>query len=323
MTDSRVTISNHMLCWQPGWRCSTVTIDPPNLAANTDYRVRIAAGAFEDLSGNRNAYINDARWSFTTAAGRDTTAPTVNAYLPLDGANAAPINRDLVLTFSEPVRIGSGKIVLRPASGDGNAGSDITIDVVTDRNRVGVSGRNVYINPDALFRHPTPASIPFFRNPTPRTTCGLTPAPSRTWRATTTPASATPSPGTFTTAATAPADTTAPTFRSAAVNGASLAITFSENLAEAASLANPAFTVKKTPAGGSERRVALSGSPSINGEVVTLTLATAVSATDTDVKVSYTRPSTGSNNRLKDWGDNEVASFAGQAVNTGRSCRRR
>ena len=319
VTDSRVTISHHMLCWQPGWRCSTVTIDPPdNLAADTAYRVRIAAGAFEDLSGNRNAYINDPRWSFTTAAGTDTTAPTVSTYLPLDGATAAPTNRELILTFSEPVRIGSGNIVIRPASGDGIAGSDITIDVVKDSHRVGVSGRRVSINPRFLFRRPnSDFAVPL---PQPDTAyhvridagafedlagndyAGI--ADAATWN--------------FTTAAAPPADTTAPTFRSAAVKGASLAITFSEDLAEASSLANSAFTVRKTPAGGSEQGVTLSGSPSINGEVVTLTLATAVSTTDTGVKVSYTRPSAGSDNRLKDTADNEVATFAGRAVDTGR-----
>ena len=51
------------------------------------------------------------------------------------------------------------------------------------------------------------------------------------------------------------ADTTAPAFASAAANGASLVITFDEDLAAAASLANSAFTVKKTASGGSEATV--------------------------------------------------------------------
>ena len=49
-------------------------------------------------------------------------------------------------------------------------------------------------------------------------------------------------------------DTTAPRVSSATVNGASLVITFNENLAAAASLANGAFTVKKTPSGAARRR---------------------------------------------------------------------
>ena len=110
------------------------------------------------------------------------------------------------------------------------------------------------------------------------------------------------------------ADTTAPTVSSAAVDGASLTIAFDENLAAAANLANSAFEVKKTPASGSEQTVTLSGSPSISGDTVTLTLATAAAHGDTDVKVSYTKPASGSDNTLEDAAGNEVASFTDQAV---------
>ena len=115
-------------------------------------------------------------------------------------------------------------------------------------------------------------------------------------------------------AAMAQDDTTAPTFQSATVNGTALVITFNEPLAAAASLANTSFTVKKTPAGGTEEPVSLSGSPSISGATVTLTLSSAVSDTDTGVKVSYTQPVTGTDNRLKDGTGNEVATFTDQVV---------
>ena len=109
-------------------------------------------------------------------------------------------------------------------------------------------------------------------------------------------------------------DTTAPTVNSAAVNGTALTITFNESLAAAANLANGAFEVKKTPQGGDEETVMLSGSPSISGATVTLTLGSTVLSTDTDVKVGYTKPTTGSNNKLKDSSDNEVADFSNQQV---------
>ena len=109
-------------------------------------------------------------------------------------------------------------------------------------------------------------------------------------------------------------DTTAPTADSATVNGASLVIAFDEALAAAANLAMGAFAMKKTPSGGSEATVALTGSPTINGAAVTLTLATAVVSTDADVKVSYVRPATGTDNRLKDANGNEVADFTDLAV---------
>ena len=118
-------------------------------------------------------------------------------------------------------------------------------------------------------------------------------------------------------------DTTAPAFESAAANGTSLVITFDEDLAAAASLATSAFTVKKTPSGGVEAAVALSTTiaPVISGKTVTLILATALVSTDTAVKVSYTQPATGTNNKLVDAASNATATFTDQPVtnNTGAS----
>ena len=105
-------------------------------------------------------------------------------------------------------------------------------------------------------------------------------------------------------------DNTAPTAVSATANGTSLVITFSEDLAAAASLDNGAFTVERTPSGGTEETVTLSATidPVISGNTVTVTLATASLSTDTNVKVSYTRPTMGSANKLADAAGNETAS---------------
>ena len=98
------------------------------------------------------------------------------------------------------------------------------------------------------------------------------------------------------------------------MTGATLTLTFSEALGAAASLANSAFTVKKTPQGGAEQTVSLSGSPAISGGTVTLTLASAVLDTDTGVRVSYEKPASGANNRLIDVAGNEAASFRDEPV---------
>ena len=110
-------------------------------------------------------------------------------------------------------------------------------------------------------------------------------------------------------------DAVAPSVASASVNGNALTVTFDEDLA-AASLANGAFAVKKTPSGGTEAAVGLSTTtgPAISGKTVTLTLASAVMAGDTAIKVSYTMPTSGSANRLADAAGNEVGSFSGRAV---------
>ena len=110
-------------------------------------------------------------------------------------------------------------------------------------------------------------------------------------------------------------DQTAPTVASAYVAGTALTLTFTEDLAAAASLANSAFTVKKTPSGATEATVALSATaPVISGKTVTLTLATALVSTDGSVKVSYTKPTSGSNNKLVDAAANETGTFTDQTV---------
>ena len=107
-------------------------------------------------------------------------------------------------------------------------------------------------------------------------------------------------------------DTMKPEFSEASVNGATLVITFSEALNTTAP-ANAAFTVKKTPSGGSETTLAKTGTPSISGRTVTLTLdsASSVTATDKDVKVAYTKPAT---NPIKDLTGKEADAFGDQDV---------
>jgi len=104
----------------------------------------------------------------------------------------------------------------------------------------------------------------------------------------------------------------APTLLFATVNATTMRLEFSEDL----NTTPPAlgqFTGKKTPDGGSETDLAFTGTPSISGSTVTLTLATASSvvATDTDVKVSYTKPDS---NPLKDLGNKEVEGFTDKPV---------
>ena len=113
-------------------------------------------------------------------------------------------------------------------------------------------------------------------------------------------------------------DTVAPTVVSASAAGASLVITFSEDLGASASLPNSAFTVKRTPQGGGEETVALSATaaPVVSGREVTLTLASAIVSTDAAIRVSYAVPDSGSG-RLADRFGNGVAGFADRAVTHG------
>ena len=116
---------------------------------------------------------------------------------------------------------------------------------------------------------------------------------------------------------TPPVDNTAPSVSSAATDGATLVITFNEDLAAAPNLANGAFTVGRRAHDDSVSSfdsVSLTGSPVIAGRTVTLTLANAPLPSD-DVRVVYGKPITDNDNRLEDASDNEVAGFTQSVTN--------
>ena len=122
-----------------------------------------------------------------------------------------------------------------------------------------------------------------------------------------------------------PPDTTPPRLTAATVDGEALKLFFNESLSSKfAWVLREHFTVKKTPLGGSEQNVAQRGSWVFvaGGRTVLLWLANAVRSTDTDVKVSYTRPTSAYRDRLRDEAGNEVASFTDAPVTSvGRAPR--
>ena len=102
-----------------------------------------------------------------------------------------------------------------------------------------------------------------------------------------------------------PKDANPPTvFARRTVDGTTLTITFNENLDTGSVPAPGDFNVT---VGGARRNVA-SGGVAIDGAMVTLTLASAVTSTDT-VTLAYTQPSA---NPLQDAAGNAVADFTGQ-----------
>ena len=102
-------------------------------------------------------------------------------------------------------------------------------------------------------------------------------------------------------------DITAPTVAGASVNGATLTITFSEDLDTTAAPPTGNFTV-----GGTDQTTRVTAVAFKTGDAtqVELTLSPAVARGDTGITVSYGRGA----NPLKDVDDNEVASFTGHAV---------
>jgi len=106
-------------------------------------------------------------------------------------------------------------------------------------------------------------------------------------------------------------DGRAPALYGVSVSGTTVALAFNEDLDVDSVPPTGAFTVRRTPQGGSEETVSLSGTPVIAGGAALLTLASPVLETDTDVKVSYAVPAA---NKLRDMAGNEAAGFTDRAV---------
>jgi hypothetical protein len=99
---------------------ATVLIDPvADLQPGTTYRLIVGPDAIQDMAGNSYAGASD--WSFTTAgqapAPQDVTAPLAIDFFPAPGSQTLPPEWSLGITFSEPVRAGSGAITLQTAAG--------------------------------------------------------------------------------------------------------------------------------------------------------------------------------------------------------------
>ncbi len=97
------------------------TLNPtPTLAFGTVYTVVVRGGAtgsrVMDLAGN--ALATDASWSYTTVP--DTTAPTVSAISPADGATGISTTANVTATFNEVMdesTINASTVTLTDASG--------------------------------------------------------------------------------------------------------------------------------------------------------------------------------------------------------------
>jgi len=118
----------------------TITL-PAALAHETQYFVEIDAGAIQDLADNPFAGISgSATWSFTTDV-PDTTPPSVVSFSPANGATSVAVTSNLVIMFDEPVKKGTGDIVIRNAEG-----APVETIAITNANVI-VSGDTVTIDP--------------------------------------------------------------------------------------------------------------------------------------------------------------------------------
>lgn len=135
-----------------------VTINPAkNMANNKYYYVTMDSGAFQDTFNNDYVgmvtsvqYINNvlmeigtAPWYFKTGAPADTLAPTAVGLTPANDAKDVPVNTNLVLAFSENVKVTGKTIKIL------NKTDDSVIETITasDPTKVTVSGDKITIKP--------------------------------------------------------------------------------------------------------------------------------------------------------------------------------
>ena len=116
-----------------------VTINPTaDLVVSTTYALSIPAGAIEDLATNDAAIVD---LSFTTAA---VINPVVISSVPVSGETGFPIDKNIVLTFSEVITVANAStFTITPMGG----GTPITFSSIG--TQVSNSGAVVTINPSA------------------------------------------------------------------------------------------------------------------------------------------------------------------------------
>ena len=99
---------------------STVTINPSNdLSNGTNYSIIVASGVIKDNAGNNWSGSGNNPFDFTTITGSDVTAPTIVIFDPVDGATGIALDKNIVITFNEPIKFGSGSFYLREGSQTG------------------------------------------------------------------------------------------------------------------------------------------------------------------------------------------------------------
>ena len=124
------------------WNGTTKDITLSTLSAGT-HTLDVRLG---DLAGNTPAAA-----SSPLSVTIDTTAPTLSASLPLDNASTAPLNRNIVLDFSEDVFANGGTITLTKDNSPG-AGTIQTFTLTagtTSGTGYTISGSTIVLNPTA------------------------------------------------------------------------------------------------------------------------------------------------------------------------------
>ncbi|MBF0372275.1 MAG: Ig-like domain-containing protein [Alphaproteobacteria bacterium] len=122
---------------------NSMTIDPRDpLAVGTSYDVTFGSGVVTDAAGNKFAGLTSGKLNFTTSIPVDVDAPRLATTAPADDSSGVPITTNLVVTFNEPVKAGTGNIYLYSSTHN-----TIRTISVSDTSQVSFSGSTMTVNP--------------------------------------------------------------------------------------------------------------------------------------------------------------------------------
>ncbi len=109
-------------------------------AIDSGFTISSAATGTDVLTSIEFAQFSDVLFSLAA----DSTAPSALAFSPVDGATTAPIDGNVVVTFSEAIQRGAGNVVLKTA-----AGVTVATYNAASSGNLSISGSTLTINPTA------------------------------------------------------------------------------------------------------------------------------------------------------------------------------
>ncbi|MEO5340012.1 MAG: DUF4347 domain-containing protein [Magnetococcus sp. MYC-9] len=122
-------------------------ITPPGrLAAGNQFQVTFGAGVVKDTSNNSFSGLSAGMLDFTTKAPVDTVPPTLISCSPKDGSSGVAVGTNIVLTFNEPVKAGSGRVTIAVGGS-----ADVREMMANDSSQVKFSGKTMTIIPSKGF----------------------------------------------------------------------------------------------------------------------------------------------------------------------------
>ncbi|NBB26667.1 hypothetical protein GVM20_16170, partial [Porphyrobacter sp. SLTP] len=104
----------------------------------------------EDLAGND--FAGTSAYDFATVPPADTAAPTITTFSPTDGAVNVAVGSNVVVSFSEAIRRGSGTVEIRSGSATGPV---VEAFNVASSNRIAISGATLTIDPTSALAQGT------------------------------------------------------------------------------------------------------------------------------------------------------------------------